>query len=84
MNVHYVEPNAHDKRMWKEGVSNIKPKRKDTRYNILTLRILGLLTFGKHKITIISKAGLAQSIEYWTCDLGECNEPGSSPNLRKY
>ena len=29
-------------------------------------------------------AGLALSIEYWTCDLGECIEPGSSPNLRKY
>ena len=28
-------------------------------------------------------AGLAHLIEYWTCDLGECIEPGLSPNLRK-
>ena len=29
-------------------------------------------------------AGLAQSVEYWTRDLGEWFEPGSSPNWRKY
>ena len=29
-------------------------------------------------------AGLAQPIEYWTHDLGECIEPDWIPNLRKY
>ena len=36
-------------------------------------------SFRGYKPTLALWAGLTQSIEYWTSDLGEYIEPGSSP-----
>ena len=49
-------------------------------YNIFDKKAIGVASGEPAKAR-----ELAQSIEYWTCDLGECIEPGSSlGNLRKY